>query len=118
MRIVYNRIGSIASSACNIGYNCSLFTRNFVYKRGFADIWLTNNRNFNNIFIRVVKTALRDIFDDLIKKVTRSVSVNRRYRYRIAESQIIEFIKFRRKSTYIINLIYAENYRLTALLQH
>ena len=68
--------------------------------------------------VRVVKAALRDIFDDLIKKVPCSVSVNRRYRYRIAESQIIEFIKFRRKSTYIINLIYAENYRLTALLQH
>ena len=53
-----------------------------------------------------------------IQQVTGTVTMNGRYRNRITQTQVIEFVEFRWNITDVIYFIYTKNNRFVALQQH
>ena len=111
-------VGSVAGSARNIGNYHPILAAKTVYNRRFTDVRLADNGYLYNVLTVILLGIFGKLFEDFIEQVARTVTVNGRYRDRLAKTQIIKFVKISRRFADVIALIYAEDNRLARLAQH
>ena len=118
MFVFNNGVRCIAGSARNVGNNHSVFAEHSVDKGGFTHIGLADNGNLYCVIILLGFLSSGKIFQNLVKQIARAVTVNRGNGHRVAQAEIVELVKIRRKLAHSVALIYAENNGLLALSQH
>jgi len=111
-------INRIARGSGNRRYYKAILTENIIYYRTFSGIRLSYDRNADRIVFFCL-CIFRTKLCNTVKKVSRTASVYRRYRYRLTiDSKLVKLIVFHRKRANTVNLVYTKNERLTALHKH
>ncbi len=102
----------------DIGDYGTLLARNKVDERRFADIRLSDNGYLYSLLILGFGFLGGHKLENRVEKIARAVPVYRRYRYGVAETQIVELVKLGRGFAYAVVLIYSEDHGLAALGKH
>ena len=116
--IFHIRIRCVTGRARDIGDYHSVLAEDSVDKRRFSDIGLADNGNLDGVVLLLIFLGGRKIFAHRVEQVARTHSVDGRDGYRIAEPEVIKLVVLRGRFTDRVALVDAENYRLSALLEH
>ena len=103
--IFHSCIRCVTGCSGNIRHNHTLFPSNAVDQRRLADIRFPNNGDPNRIVLFFQFRFWRQSIIDRIQHITAAMTMFRRNRKRIAQSQIIELIEFHRRFTDFITFI-------------
>ena len=116
--VFHHRVGRVAGGAGDVRDDDRLPARNAVDQRGFARVWPSDDGDGDAVV--VVPVLLREVqmLIHRVQQVAGAVSVHRGDRDRVAQSQIIKLIEFRRNLADAVALVDAQHHRLVALLQH
>ena len=87
-------------------------------QRGLTNIRFTYNSNLRNIRILILSRILREMFYDLIKHISKSLTVSCRNGKWLADSQIIKFINIHHIFLNAVHLIHCKYHWFAAAAKH
>ncbi len=112
-------VHAVARCARDIADNDALFAENLVDERGLADIRLADDRDLDLLALRLVlRLFRREIFIAGIEQIAGAVAVQGGNGERVAQSEVVKFIKFRRLAARPVAFVDREHHRLARTAQH
>ena len=115
---LYLGVYRVAGGSGNVGDDGALLAGYLVDERGLSDVRLADDGYFDGVSVVFVRLLRREVLENGFQEVTGAVSVHGGNRYRVAETEVVELVYFRRRSADAVHLVYGEDYRLAALYQH
>ena len=112
------RIDRVTGRAGNVGDDHAVLAQQLIDHGALSDIRLTDEGDLHRIILVLFCRLDREVPDHLIEHVTDTELVYRGYTERIAEPQIIELIDIISELLEAVDLIDAENDRLSGLPEH
>ena len=111
-------VSGVTRRTCYVGDDNTLLACYPVYQRGLAGIRLSYYCDLYMVITVLLLICVGEVLVYRVEHIARAVTVDRRYREGLAESEVVELIKLERRLAEIVHLVYRQYYRLAALYQH
>ena len=111
-------VNSITCSSCNIGYDHTFLSKEFVDQRRFSHVRFSYNGDLRDIILIFLFTLIRELFDHLIQHVSKTLSVSCGDRDRFSDSKIVKLIYVHHIFLVAVYLVNYKTYRLAAAAEH
>ena len=109
-------VNGIPGCSGHIGNNDPFLAQNLIHQRGFSRVRLADDSHLDGVIIFLHFLLRREIFHTGIQQIAGAMSVDRRDRNGVAQSQIVKFINIRALA--LIHLIDRQHHRLSAATEH
>ena len=118
MRIVHVGVYAVARRAGNVRNDNALLAQHTVEQAGLADVRLADEGNTDAVGVLFLLVCRREVLVGCVKQLTYTVAVQRGNAERLAQTEVVELVKFRRGIARLVTLVDRENDRLARAQQH
>ena len=118
MRIVYGSINAVARRAGNVRDDDALLAQHAVEQAGLADVRLADQSNADALVVLFLLVCRREMLVSRIEQLAHAVAVQSGDAERLAQTEVVELIKLRRRITRLVALVDSQHERLARAQQH
>ena len=118
VRVVYVSVYAVARRAGNVRDDDALLAQHAVEQAGLADVRLADQSNADTLVVLFLLVCRREMLVSRVEQLTHAVAVQSGDAERLAQTEIVELIKFRRRIARLVAFVDREHDRLARAQQH
>ena len=118
VRIVHIGVNAVARRTGDVGDDNALLTQHAVEQAGLADVRLADESHADALVVLLFLVCRREVLVSRVEQLTHTVAVQCGNAERLAQTEVVELIKLRRRITRLVALVDRQHDRLARAQQH
>ena len=116
--VVHIGVYAVAGRTGDIGNDNTFLAEHAVEQAGLADVRLADEGHTNAVRVLLFLVCRREVFVSRIQQLTDTIAMQRRNTVRLAQTEVVELIKLRRRITRLVALVDSQHEWLARAQQH